>query len=336
VAPESGSGLAIITRRVVHYPDVEGGAEVPPPTKKGCAAIGIKSVVFAPMLWEGRGVGAIFVGRDYVSSFSDREMALLKTFADQAAIAIAHVRLFNEIQEKSRQLQVANRHKSEFLANMSHELRTPLNAIIGFTRIVMRRSHDVLETKQYENLEKILASGQHLLALINAILDLAKVEAGRIEIIPRETELASVLEHSIRTIEPLVKGDTMVTKRFDDRLPTMVVDDEKLRQILINLLSNAVKFTPAGSIEVRAAARNGSVEVAVADTGIGIPADKLEAIFEEFEQADATSTRIYGGTGLGLAISRRLARLMQGDIQVESTLGKGSTFTLTLPVRYGS
>ena len=220
VAPESGSGLAIITRRVVHYPDVEGGEEVPPPTKKGCAAIGIKSIMFAPMLWEGRGVGVIFVGRDYVSSFSDREIALLKTFADQAAIAIAHVRLFNEIQEKSRQLQVANRHKSEFLANMSHELRTPLNAIIGFTRIVMRRSQEVLETKQYENLEKILASGQHLLALINAILDLAKVEAGRIEINPRETELASVLEHSIRTIEPLVKGDTLVTKQFDDHLPT--------------------------------------------------------------------------------------------------------------------
>ena len=127
-----------------------------------------------------------------------------------------------------------------------------------------------------------------------------------------------------------------MTKQFEDRLPTMVVDDEKLRQILINLLSNAVKFTPAGSIEVRAAARNGSVEIAVADTGIGIPADKLEAIFEEFEQADARSTRVYGGTGLGLAISRRLARLMQGDIQVESTLGKGSTFTLTLPVRYGT
>jgi PAS domain S-box-containing protein len=336
VAPESGSGLAIITRRVVHYPDVEGGAEVPPPTKKGCAAIGIKSVLFAPMLWEGRGVGAIFVGRDYVSSFSDREIALLKTFADQAAIAIAHVRLFNEIQEKSRQLQVANRHKSEFLANMSHELRTPLNAIIGFTRIVMRRSQDILEPKQYENLDKILASGQHLLALINAILDLAKVEAGHIEINPRETELASVLENCIRTIEPLVKSDTLVTKHFENRLPTMVVDDEKLRQILINLLSNAVKFTPAGSIEVRAAARNGSVEIAVADTGIGIPANKLDAIFEEFEQADARSTRVYGGTGLGLAISRRLARLMHGDIQVESTLGKGSTFTLTLPVRYGA
>jgi PAS domain S-box-containing protein len=334
VADESGSGRAIITKRVVHYPDVEGGPEVPPPTKKGCAAIGIKSVLFAPMLWEGRGVGAIFVGRDYVSSFSEREIALLNTFADQAAIAIENVRLFNEIQEKGRQLQVANRHKSEFLASMSHELRTPLNAIIGFTRIVMRRSQDRLESKQYENLEKILASGQHLLALINAILDLAKVEAGRIELNPRDTDVASVLEYSIRTIEPLVKSGTALVKQFDAELPTMVVDEDKLRQIVINLLSNAVKFTPAGRIRVRAAIRGDSVDISVADTGIGIPAAKLEVIFEEFEQVDAWNTRAYGGTGLGLAISRRLARLMKGDIRVESTLGKGSTFTLTLPVRY--
>ena len=196
---------------------------------------------------------------------------------------------------------------------MSHELRTPLNAIIGFTRIVMRRSQRCLEPKQYENLEKILASGQHLLALINAILDLAKVEAGRIEINPRETRAGAACSNTaIRTDRAAGEdGDTLVTRQFEDRLPAMVVDDEKLRQIVINLLSNAVKFTPAGSIEVRAAARNGSVEIAVADTGIGIPADKLEAIFEEFEQADATSTRVYGGTGLGLAISRRLARLMR-------------------------
>jgi len=334
VSDESGSGLAIVSKRVVHYPDVEGGAEVPKPTKKGCAAIGIKSVIFAPMLWEGRGVGAIFVGRDYVSSFSEREIALLKTFADQAAIAIENVRLFNEIQEKSRQLQVANRHKSEFLASMSHELRTPLNAIIGFTRIVMRRSQERLEPKQYENLDKILTSGQHLLALINAILDLAKVEAGRIELNPRETELAGVLEQVIRTIEPLVNAETVILKEFADDLPRIVVDEEKLRQIVINLLSNAVKFTPTGSVRVRAVARNGSVEIAVADTGIGIPADKLDAIFEEFEQADTTRTRLYGGTGLGLAISRRLARLMNGDIRVQSALGKGSTFTLTLPARY--
>jgi len=229
---------------------------------------------------------------------------------------------------------VANRHKSEFLANMSHELRTPLNAIIGFTRIVMRRSQGDLEPKQYENLDKILASGQHLLALINAILDLAKVEAGRIEINAREMALTSVLEQCIRTIEPLVKSDTQVSRRFEHGLPIMVVDDEKLRQILINLLSNAVKFTPTGCIEVRASTRDGSVQIAVADTGIGIAANKLDAIFEEFEQADATSTRVYGGTGLGLAISRRLARLMRGDIHVESAVGEGSTFTLTLPIRY--
>jgi PAS domain S-box-containing protein len=334
LAEESGSGVAIITRRVVHYPDVEGGPEVPPPTKKGCAAIGIKSVLFAPMLWEGRGVGVIFVGRDYVSSFSDREIALLKTFADQAAIAIENVRLFNEIQEKSRQLEVANRHKSEFLANMSHELRTPLNAIIGFTRIVMRRSQERLEQKQYENLEKILASGQHLLALINAILDLAKVEAGRVDIHAREAHLGPMLDDAMRTIEPLVKRETALVKQFNGELPTMLVDEEKLLQIVINLLSNAAKFTPAGRIEVHAAVVDSSVEIAVVDTGIGIPADKLESIFEEFEQADSRSARIYGGTGLGLAISRRLARLMQGDIQVRSTPGKGSTFTLRLPLRY--
>ena len=336
VAEESGSGLAIMTRRVVNYPDVEGGPEVPPPTKKGCAAIGVKSVIFAPMLWEGRGVGVIFVGRDYVSSFSDREIALLKTFADQAAIAIENVRLFNEIQEKSRQLEVANRHKSEFLANMSHELRTPLNAIIGFTRIVMRRSQERLEHKQYENLEKILTSGQHLLALINAILDLAKVEAGRVDINARDAQLGAMLEDAMRTIEPLVKRDTTLVKRFDGELPTMLVDDEKLLQILINLLSNAAKFTPAGRIEVRAAVVDAAVEIAVVDTGIGIPADKLDSIFEEFEQADPRSARVYGGTGLGLAISRRLARLMQGDIRVTSTPGDGSTFTLRLPLRYGA
>src|SRR6266542_367712 len=297
---------------------------------------GFRSVVCIPLMRDGTPIGAIAIGRPEPGPFPDRQIALLQTFADQAVIAIQNARLYREIEDKSRQLEIASRHKSAFLANMSHELRTPLNAIIGFSRIVMRRSQERLEPKQYENLEKILASGQHLLALINAILDLAKVEAGRIEINPRETELTSVLEHSVRTIEPLVKSDTLVTRQIEDHLPTMLVDDEKLRQIVINLLSNAVKFTPAGSIEVRASARNGCVDIAVADTGIGIPANKLDAIFEEFEQADATSTRVYGGTGLGLAISRRLARLMKGDIRVESTFGKGSTFTLTLPLRYGS
>jgi signal transduction histidine kinase len=286
------------------------------------------------MLWEGRGMGAIFVGRDHVSSFSEKEIALLKTFADQAVIAVQNARLFREIHDKSRQLEVANRHKSEFLANMSHELRTPLNAIIGFTRIVMRRSREQLEPKQYENLDKILASAHHLLGLINAILDLAKVEAGRVELNAGDVQLPAVLDQCLRTVEPLVKADAVSLLRdFDGALPQMYVDEEKLRQIVINLLSNAAKFTARGSIRLEARAANGSVAIAVADTGIGIAADKLELIFEEFEQADASSTRVHGGTGLGLAIARRLARLMGGDIRAQSTPGSGSTFTLTLPVR---
>jgi len=273
--------------------------------------------------------------RDAAGPLSDKQIWLLKTFADQAVIAIENVRLFNEIQEKSRQLEKASRHKSEFLANMSHELRTPLNAIIGFTRIVMRRSKEQLEPKQYDNLEKILTSGEHLLALINAILDLSKVEAGHIEVNASEIRLAPVLEQCLRTVEPLVKTDAVrLVKDFNGELPELYLDEEKLRQIVINLLSNAVKFTPGGSIRLRAQAANGSVAIAVADTGIGIPADKLGLIFEEFEQADASSTRVHGGTGLGLAIARRLARLMGGDVAVESQPGSGSTFTLTLPLRY--
>jgi signal transduction histidine kinase len=279
------------------------------------------------VLWEGRGVGAIFVGRDHVSSFSEKEMALLRTFADQAAIAIENARLVKE-------LEAASRHKSEFLANMSHELRTPLNAIIGFTRIVMRRSREVLEPKQYENLERILTSSEQLLGLINSILDLSKVEAGRVELHPGEVGLAPVLEQCMRTVEPLAK--VALVKEFDGELPPMYVDEEKLRQIVINLLSNAVKFTERGAIRVKAQAANGSVAIAVCDTGIGIAPDKLELVFQEFEQADASSTRVYGGTGLGLAIARRLARLMGGDITAESVLGTGSTFRLTLPVRYGT
>ncbi len=329
VTRESGSGLAIAERRMVHYPDATSEA-VPARTRQGCRSIGIRSVIFAPILWEERGIGAIFVGRDRVSSFSEKEIGLLRTFADQAAIAIENVRLFN-------QLQVASRHKSEFLANMSHELRTPLNAIIGFTRIVMRRSKERLETPQYENLEKILTSGQHLLALINSILDLSKIEAGRVEVRPAEVGLAPVLEQCVRTVEPLVDADSVaVVKEFGAGLPPMYVDEEKLRQIVINLLSNAVKFTERGTVRLQAQTANGSVAIAVSDTGIGIAPDKLDLIFEEFEQADASSTRVYGGTGLGLAIARRLARLMGGEITAESALGSGSRFTLTLPLRYGS
>ncbi len=251
---DSGTGQAILDRRVVQFADVSAPqSDAPRHVVNGARAVGFKSIIFAPLIAEGQAFGALWVGRRVPGPFSENETALLETFADQAVIAIRNARLFNEIQHKSHELEVANRHKSEFLANMSHELRTPLNAIIGFTRIVMRRSGEQLEPKQYENLEKILTSGQNLLALINAILDLSKVEAGRVELHPAEIELAPLLEQCLRTIEPLIKDDAVtLIKAFDAQLPRIHVDEEKLRQIVINLLSNAAKFTSRGSIHVRA------------------------------------------------------------------------------------
>ena len=294
--------------------------------------LGYRSLLAVPLLHEGRLLGGLIVTRRVAGEFAPAAIDLLRTFATQSAIALEHARLFRELEDKSRELEVASRHKSAFLANMSHELRTPLNAIIGFTRIVMRRSQAALEPRQYENLEKILASGQHLLSLINAILDLAKVESGRVELHPQRVDAAALLEHCLRTVEPLVRDGVALENRSDAALPALVADEEKLRQIVINLLSNAAKFTAAGRIELRAHAGDGTMRIAVSDTGIGIPADQHQTIFEEFEQAEATRTQQYGGTGLGLAIARRLARLMGGDIAVTSTPAVGSTFTLSLPL----
>jgi signal transduction histidine kinase len=333
--PDRGTAAsrAVLTRAVVAIPDTSADPDY---ALEEAPEWGYRSALGIPLMREGVPIGAMALGRSEPGAFPEKLIALLKTFADQAVIAIENVRLFRELEDKSRQLEIASRHKSAFLANMSHELRTPLNAIIGFTRIVMRQSKGQLELKQHENLEKILASGQNLLSLINAILDLSKVEAGHVEITAQDIQLAPVLEQCMRTVEPLVKDGVKLVKAFDDALPKMFVDEEKLRQIVINLMSNAVKFTESGAIEVRAREREGSIEIAVVDTGIGIPPDKLELIFEEFEQADASSTREYGGTGLGLTIARRLARLMGGDIHAESEPGTGSNFALTLPVRYRS
>jgi signal transduction histidine kinase/DNA-binding response OmpR family regulator len=228
----------------------------------------------------------------------------------------------------------ATQAKSQFLASMSHELRTPLNAIIGFTRLVMRRSKDTLPAKQYENLEKVLVSAEHLLSLINTVLDLAKIEAGRIEANPSEFPLEPLLDLCLTTVEPMVKADRVrLIKDVQGPLPVLYTDQGKLKQILINLLSNAAKFTETGSITLRGRRLGERVEVAVADTGSGIPKAALELVFEEFRQVDGGSERVQKGTGLGLTISRRLARLLGGDITVESDLGQGSTFTITLPVR---
>jgi GAF domain-containing protein len=330
---EGAVGRLATTGEPVAISDIQDAAMYQSRVRELLLRLGYRSLLAVPLLREDRLIGGLVVNRKIPGAFDPHVVDLLRSFATQSAVAIQNARLYREIEEKSRQLEVASRHKSAFLANMSHELRTPLNAIIGFTRIVARRAQDRLEPKQLENLERILSSAQHLLSLINAILDLAKVEAGRVELRPSEVQLPALLDQCMRTVEPLLRESVAQVRAFGPDLPVVVADEEKLRQIVMNLLSNAAKFTASGRIEVRARAADGAVELQVADTGIGIAPEKLGAVFEEFEQAHPRHGVEYGGTGLGLAISRRLARLMGGDIRAESVPGAGSTFTLTLPVR---
>ena len=329
----SGTGTAILRRDVVHFPDVDAGDDLPRATRRATRAMGIKSVVYAPMIWEGKGIGAICVGRDYAGRFSDKELALLRTFADQAVIAIQNVRLFGEIQDKSRQLEIANKHKSEFLANMSHELRTPLNAIIGFSEVLLERLFGDVNEKQADYLQDIHSSGRHLLNLINDILDLSKIEAGRMELEPSTFDLPSAIANAMALIrERAQRHGIALAMDVDAELGDVVADERKLKQILLNLLSNAVKFTPdGGRIDVRARQDDSFVRISVADTGVGIAQEDQEAVFEEFRQVGSNYTSKQEGTGLGLALTRRFVELHGGTIGVESEPGQGSTFTFTLP-----
>jgi GAF domain-containing protein/anti-sigma regulatory factor (Ser/Thr protein kinase) len=325
-------GRLAITGEPVAVADISDGRAYGSRVRDILLRHGFRSLLAVPLLREDRVLGGLVVNRRAAGEFPPRVIALLRTFATQSALAIHNAHLFRELEDKSRQLEIASRHKSRFLASMSHELRTPLNAIIGFTRIVMRKTKEHIDAKQLENLEKILASAQHLLSLINAVLDLAKIEAGRVDVQAAEVQPAEVLEQCTRTVEPLIREGVALQRDFEDPLPPLWTDGEKLRQIVFNLLSNAAKFTAAGSIRISARASGEALAIAVADTGTGIPADRLEAVFEEFEQVESNGARAQG-TGLGLAIARRLARLMGGDLRAESTFGGGSTFTLTLPLR---
>jgi signal transduction histidine kinase len=300
---------------------------------------GFRALLTVPLLGADRIVGALVVRRKQPGEFAKSTVDLLQTFAAQSVLAIQNARLFHEIEEKGRELAEASQHKSQFLANMSHELRTPLNAIIGVTEM-LREDAEALN-QDLEPLDRVLGAGRHLLALINDILDLSKIEAGRMELQLESFALAQLIANVVKTIEPLAaKNANQIAVQCDAAIGTMHADQMRLRQALLNLMSNANKFTEHGaiSIDARQAQENGRdwIRIAVADTGIGMTPEQIGKLFQEFSQADASTTRKYGGTGLGLAISKRFCQMMGGDITVESAPGRGSTFTIRLPKIVGA
>jgi signal transduction histidine kinase len=335
IAPDASTvtGRAVLERRPVQIVDVTAEQDYP----RELSGTGeVRTVLAVPMLREGEPIGVFSLSRgERVEAFTDKQIALAATFADQAVIAIENVRLFQEIQEKTRELEVANQHKSEFLANMSHELRTPLNAVIGFSEALLERMFGELNEKQADYLKDIHESGRHLLSLINDILDLSKIEAGRMELELSTFYLPNAIANAMTLVrERAQRHSIALGAEIDPRLGELHADERKVKQILLNLLSNAVKFTPdGGRVDVLARRDTTRVEIAVRDTGIGIAPEDQAALFEAFRQVGRDATRKSEGTGLGLALTRRFVVLHGGEIHVASSPGQGSTFTVCLPIR---
>jgi signal transduction histidine kinase len=325
-------GQAAMRGEPVQVADIAGGP-YQSPVRDLIAAAGYRALLAMPLFREDQLLGGLIVNRKAPGEFSAEVVNVLKTLATQSALALQNARLFGEIEEKTRELEVANRHKSEFLANMSHELRTPLNAIIGFSEVLLERMFGEVNDKQEEYLGDILSSGRHLLSLINDILDLSKIEAGRMELEVTAFDLPQAIDNALILVRERAAGRGIALRvAVDERLGEFRGDERKIKQVLLNLLSNAVKFTPAGGhIEVRAEAVDGHVEVSVADTGVGIAPEDQEAVFEEFRQVGTDYAKKREGTGLGLALARRFVELHGGKIWLKSAPGEGSTFTFSLP-----
>jgi len=333
--PGRGSitGRVLLEGKRVHIIDVVADPEYT--LVEAQKRAGYRTMLGVPLLRDGIPIGVLHVLRTVVRPFTDKQIELVETFADQAVIAIENVRLFDEIQDKSRQLAEASERKSQFLASMSHELRTPLNALIGLTEMMVANAGRFGTEKALEPLRRVNAAGTHLLSLINEVLDLSKIEAGKLDLNPETIDLTRLIDEVIGTAGQLAeKNKNHLVVEAPENVGTLTADSMRLKQILLNLLSNACKFTKEGEVALRVrkvADGRDWVELAVADSGIGLTAEQQAKLFQDFTQADSLTARRYGGTGLGLALSRKLARMMGGDVTVTSEPGKGSVFTVRLP-----
>jgi GAF domain-containing protein len=339
VTPERGSaaGRALLEGRTVHVPD----ADADPDYTFDMAGVRMRSMLGVPMLREGVPIGVLALARSDVRPFTDKQIDLVSTFADQAAIAIENVRLFEEVQARTwelaktvEDLEIASQHKSQFVANMSHELRTPLAAILGYAELMQEGFYEPLGQKSLDALTRIRSNGKHLLGLINTVLDIAKIESGQFTLNMTDYAIESVVETVRAATESLAQNKKLtLTTSVDRSLPVGLGDEQRLTQVLLNLVGNAIKFTDTGEVCVSAKAVNGHFNVSVTDTGPGIPVEHQARIFDQFHQVDSSNTKAKGGTGLGLAIAKQIVEMHGGRIWVESTLGKGSTFQMELPTR---
>jgi signal transduction histidine kinase len=332
---EGAIGQAAATRAPVQVPDMlDEKGSVLPRVRPILGQSGYRSLLAVPLLIEQQVFGGLVIYRLESGSFSPDVVNLLQTFATQSVLAIQNARLFREIEDKGHQLEIASQHKSQFLANMSHELRTPLNAILGYAELIMDDIYGEVPEKIRDVLERVQKSGQHLLSLINAVLDLSKIEAGQLTLSIDEYSIQEVVYAAMTSVESLAAEKQLkLAVELSPDLPTARGDERRMVQVVLNLIGNAIKFTEAGGVTVRVTAADGTFLIAVSDTGPGISDEDQAKIFEEFQQADSSSTKQKGGTGLGLSIAKRIIEMHGGRIWVESSLGKGSTFWFTLPVR---